>query len=520
MKQLELKRIFRCGTWLAVVAWVSTVAAVADGGTEVGSIELEPCHIDNYRQEVLCGSHRVPENRGAAEQESETGRHIEIHFAVLPAVDETADPDPLVLFAGGPGQAAMDMAPIAGAFFRPVNENRDIVLIDQRGMGRSHPLECAELEDDAVLRLSTAEQHRLAREVLTRCLDDLDADVTQYTQDVANADIHEILRGLGYTEVNLYGVSWGTRSALLYAHRYPQHVRSIVLDGALPLENRAPMHAAADADRALQALFDDCAADVRCQKAFPSLPEDFRSVLEQLGDEGLSVEWLDATTGEPQTVLLTIDSFGDALRSVLYVPELSRALPLIIHQASSGDFRALNGVFGYLSQATGGGMTVGASLTIFCSEELARMPQEAVLHEAPSAVASVPDDAMGRLGEGILNNLKNACSVWPKAPLPAIYRQDVGSDAPTLILSGEVDPITPPAWGDAMQKLLPRSQHLVAAATGHNVAPRGCAPLLIDQWIDQGTDEPVDGGCLEQLQRPSFFVDLSGPGAAKVEREQ
>lgn len=480
---------------LALSPWI----LVADGiaGT---TISLESCHIDNYREEVLCGSHTVYEDRVAG-----SGRQIEIRFAVLPAVDETAAPDPLVLFAGGPGQAAMDMAPVARLFLAAVNEDRDIVLIDQRGMGASHPLACDELDDDSALSLPMAEQHRLARELLSDCLTTLDADVTLYTQDLANEDIHEILQGLGYEQVNLYGASWGTRSALLYAHRYPEHVRTMVLDGALPLENTAPLHAAADADRALQALFDDCATDTACQKTFPELRHEFQAAVERLGDQGIEVEWMHATTGEVQSVTLTVDRFGDALRSILYVPSLSRAVPLIIRQASVGDYRALSGVFGYLSTATAGGMTIGASLTIFCSEELARIPENVAEH----------DPANGRLGEGILANLRNACSVWPKAPLPAIYGEEVSSDAPTLILSGEVDPITPPAWGDTIQKALPHSIHIVAPATGHNVAPQGCAPKLIQQWVDQGSDEEIDSSCLDDLVRPSFFVDLSGPAASE-----
>ncbi len=469
-----------------------------------------PCHVDNYRQEVLCGSHTVAEDRAAA-----SGRQITLHFAVLAAVDGAAAEDPLVIFAGGPGQSAISMVPFVRTVFRGVNERRDVVLIDQRGMGASHPLQCDEPEIDTVLSLTPEAQDRLSRELLSDCLESLDADVTLYTQDIANQDIHEILLGLGYGRVNVYGASWGTRSALLFAHRYPEQVRSMVLDGALPLGNMAPLNAGTDADRALQLLFDDCAAADACAAAFPDLPGAFDAAMERLGADGVMVESMHPSRGESRSVLWTRQRFGDALRSVLYTPDLSRLVPWIVQQVSRGDYRALDGVFGFLSTAMAEGMTVGASLTIFCSEELQRM--------GPSP--QVVGEAQQRLGRGILANISNACSVWPKAPVPAIYGEDVISEAPTLILSGELDPITPPSWGDVMQRALPRSQHLVAKATGHNVAPRGCGPELIEEWIEtawdaedpEGALDGIDGSCLDTLERPSFFVAPSGPAMQSQE---
>ena len=120
------------------------------------------------------------------------------------------------------------------AIFSEVNESRDLVLIDQRGMGSSAPLECEVPEDEAWL-LTTEQRREMTREMLTQCLAELEADVTLYTQDLANQDANQILTALGYDKVNLYGVSWGTRSALLYAHQFPQHVRTLILDGSLPI---------------------------------------------------------------------------------------------------------------------------------------------------------------------------------------------------------------------------------------------------------------------------------------------
>ncbi len=472
--------------------------ALTPTASGAGEIELKPCHISGYSQEVLCGSHTVLEDRVAA-----TGRQIEIRFAVIPAVDETAEADPLVVLPGGPGQAGMEMGRFVDLVLSEVNESRDIVLVDQRGMGSSNPLKC-DLPEEGMQELSQDELDRLTGELLTACLKELDANVTLYTQDLANQDMHEILIGLGYEQVNLYGVSWGTRTAQLYAHQYPEQVRTMVLDGSLPLRNPAPLYAGADGERALRQIFLDCAADAVCQQAFPQLEDDYQRVVSQLGEEGLKITLPDPLTGEPVSFLLTASRFGDALRGFLYSTDISRVLPLMIHRASQGDYRALIGVSSFMASSNADSMTVGAMLTIFCSEELARMDSEDVAQQKAS----------GLLGHGLLENIEKACRVWPKAPVPAIYQQTVASMAPTLILSGEVDPITPPRWGDATAESLPTSLHLIAPATGHNVGPQGCASDLIAQIIDQGHLEGLDGACLEELKRPSFFASTNGPGEA------
>ena len=478
--------------------WAAPPPGFAQDPVATPGLSLEPCHLQGYRQEVECGSLEVFENRSASE-----GRKIEIQFAVLPAIDETSEPDPVVFFAGGPGQAALDVAPFVRAIFSEVNESRDLVLIDQRGMGSSAPLECEVPEDEAWL-LTTEQRREMTREMLTQCLAELEADVTLYTQDLANQDAHQILTALGYEKVNLYGVSWGTRSALLYAHQFPQHVRTLILDGSLPIANAAPSYAAQDAERAMEALLEDCGADAHCSQAFPDLRADFDRVMERLGD-GLEISLPNPATGAPLTLLLTGQAFGDMLRSILYSAELSRLAPIIIDRAARGDFRPLMGVGGFAGAAADT-MTLGATLTIFCSEELARFTAEDLDRQK----------GPGLLGFQMVENLQTACEVWPKAPVPELYRQEIRVKAPALILSGDLDPITPPRWGERMVDHLPNSKHMVAPATGHNVGPQGCASELMRDFISSGSLDGIDGECLQEIKRPSFFVDLSGPSPGPI----
>jgi len=455
-------------------------------------LKLERCHIENYSQEVLCGSHTVFEDRVAA-----SGRTIDIKFAVVPSVTDAKELDPLVILAGGPGQGGRAMAPFVNIAFSEVHENRDIILIDQRGMGDSNSLACAEPEIN-IFTMTEDEKAEFSRDYLKKCLANLDADVTKYNQDIANQDIHEIISGLGYDQVNLYGVSWGTRSALLYANQFPEQVRTVIMDGNAPLDNRVPLFSAQDSQRAMDALFKDCKKEQACNKAFPRLEQDFYDILASFPEAGKTATVIDATTGKSEEILLSLESFTNSIFGILYIPEFSRLIPIVIEQAKENNYQTLLG----LSAAFGDpGISIGAQLSILCSEDLSRISD----FEIEQA------NTKGFIGNSFINTFKNSCSVWPKTPLPAIYSQSLKSEIPTLILSGEIDPITPPYWGDKMTEYMTNSMHLVAANTGHNVAPKGCAADLMAQFISQGNLNDIDGSCLDALKRPTFFIDASGP---------
>ncbi len=479
---------------LAMVFTLSPVMSATEGKVLIGEMELEYCHIANYSQEVLCGTHEVAEDRIIKD-----GRKLQINFAVVPSVTEAKELDPLVFFAGGPGQGALDMGAFVSMAFQEIHENRDIVLIDQRGMGSSNPLNC-EQPEDVELTLTDEQQTELMKGMLQECLTQLDADVTKYTQDLANQDIHEILLALGYDKVNLYGVSWGTRSALLYVNQFPEQVRTAIMDGVAPLENRVPLFANADAERAIQTLFKDCEDNKDCQSAFPTLKQDFYQVLKAFGENGHQVTMNDANTGDTVTFLITRNTFVNSIRNILYVPEYSRLIPIIIQQAKVKDFRALSG----LTAAFGdGGMAMGTQMSVLCSEDFSRISDKDIASETDK----------GFVGDGFINYFKTGCEVWPKAELPEIYNQTLTSDVPTLILSGAIDPVTPERWGEKMKEVMTNSIHLIAANTGHNVGPKGCAPDIMTQFVNQGHIKEIDGSCLDDLSRPSFFIDSNGPSS-------
>ncbi len=462
---------------------------------------LHACHLPNFSQEVLCGSHTVFEDRVKA-----TGRTIQINFAVIPAISEVSESDPLVILPGGPGQAAMEMGPLVNLAFREINQNRDVVLIDQRGTGSSHPLQC-ELPAPIAGEFQVGYTHEEVRNFLRKCLETLDTDATLYTQDLANQDMHEVLITLGYNPVNIYGVSWGTRAAQIYSEQFPDHVRSMILDGNVPFENKIPLFASEDAERSLQLTFASCKTDPDCHAAFPNLENNLVKAIAVLGEKGKQITMNDPTSAQKTTFTVTKNQFVTTLREILYVPEFVRLLPIILNQASTGNYKAIAGVSSFFSSQLQGTVALGASLSILCSEDLSRITDRETTAMSQS----------GFVGSAMIDAYRNQCSVWPTASVPIAYSEFEPLNIPVLLLSGQVDPVTPPRWGDIMAKRYTNSLHLVASNTGHNVAPVPCTDKLMAKFVNSASLSTLDGTCLSEVQRRSFFTSPSGPGRSSTD---
>ena len=220
---------------------------------------LQPCASDRGPTDAYCGTLSVYENPMAR-----TGRRINLNIVLLPSLASDVRPDPVVFLAGGPGQGAAQMARDVRSIFRRVLRERDVVLVDQRGTGKSNPLNCTS-ENNSLRELTESEDVALER--LRRCFEGLDADVRLYTTTIAMDDLDEVRAHLGYDRINLYGGSYGTRAALVYLRRHGDRVRSVILDGVSPPDMRIPLFAARDAQRSLDKLLADCELDDQCRSA-------------------------------------------------------------------------------------------------------------------------------------------------------------------------------------------------------------------------------------------------------------
>jgi pimeloyl-ACP methyl ester carboxylesterase len=472
-------------------------AACVPAGAPLVSTKLHPCASTEGPTDGYCGSLDVYEDRDAG-----SGRTIRLAIVVLPSVSSDVHADPLVFLAGGPGQAAAQMASLVQPMFRKVQRTRDIVLVDQRGTGKSNPLNCR-AGGDSLHDLVASDDSAL--EELRKCLARLPGDPRFYTTNIAMDDLDDVRAHLGYERVNLYGGSYGTRAALVYLRRHPERVRSIVLDGVAPMDMRLPMYAARDAQRALDKLFDDCHRDAACRAAYPRLPERTRELLARLDARPPRVKMAHPRTGVTEEIEVTSKVVASIMFSALYSPLTASILPSLIERAEHDDFQGLLAL-AFAGESATNGMSLGMQLSVLCSEDSPRY-----------AKADIARAAEGTLfGTRLLTGQVAACEFWPKGAVEASYYAPVVSSVPALVLSGELDPVTPPTWGLEVVKHLRNGRHVVMPGTGHGVAATACGNGLVTRFIEDGDARALDAGCAKSVHRPGFFLTPAGPEPARV----
>ena len=454
----------------------------------IAPFPLEPCHLDGLAEEVRCGVHEVFEDRV-----SKSGRRLQIQVAVLPALRRLVDADPLFLFAGGPGQGARGLAGAAARYFKQVRRSRDIVLIDLRGTGGSAPLSCPDAGDDLSLTLDEVTAQ------VRQCRDALIADARFYTHEESLADVDDIRARLGYRTINLWGGSWGTRAALLYAVRYPDATRTVVLDGAVPLDLDFPRTASADAHAALARLGDDCPRDPACARAFPNAAAVLARLQDDLSGGSVTTTIRHPRSGDLVTVRLQGNLLTEIIRGALYVPRDAAATLQLISHAVDGDYAPLAAQYLRTASWSVDDMALGATYSILCSEDL---PRTAGMDFAAAAQGSF-------FGTAYPDGWRARCRDW-SAGRALQTTSNPHSNAPALILSGGHDPVTPPRTGDAMARHFASNWHIVVPGAAHNTSFSGCVPDLIARFIAQGSGADLDSACVNRVVWPAAVTSTAG----------
>lgn len=434
------------------------------------------CLVPGVTREARCLTVEVPENPDVPD-----GRKLEVHAAVVPATGIRPLRDAVFVFAGGPGQAATDVAGGVMSLFAGLEARRDIVFVDQRGTGSSGPLRCPESDDGRRPLAESFDDELIARR-LTDCrerLSDAGVDLAQYATWIAVRDVEAVRRKLGYGPVNLWGASYGTRAALEYARQFPEAVRTMVLDGVAPARRPLPVALAFDTDLVLEQVL---------QRADGGLT----GVLEQLlaVDAGV-VSVVDPFFGDRVEVPLTRARRVGLIRGPLYAPMLAASLPVALARAGQGDWSPLIGLQAGLG---GGRLFEGMHFSVLCAEDVPRITEA-----DRTSVAST------RAGSTFIDDYERSCRGWPTRAVPPEFFSAPRFTAPVLVLSGGADPATPPRNADDVVRELPHARHLVAPNLGHGVSLMGCAPVLISRFVSEGSAEGLDGGCLAQLPAPTRF---------------
>jgi pimeloyl-ACP methyl ester carboxylesterase len=421
------------------------------------------------------------------------GRHITLRIAKVAARAAKPLPDPILFLAGGPGQAATESYPAIAGALRELQSERDVFLIDQRGTWGSHPLPCTipELGEPEAAELELDDLVQLARD----CLGALDADVAHYTTRDYLLDLEVVRQQFGIPQWNLIGGSYGTRVALSYLAAQPDSIRTVVLDGVVPQQAALGQEHGANLDRALAAQFARCAADAACGETFGDPAETLAELRARYRAAPVRTAVADPHTNTPTPVTLNHELLAGVVRFYAYQPETISLLPLLLQQAMNDDPAPLLAQAQMLERVAEQ-MAYGMQLSVICSEDVPWF------HDDPS------DQSL--IGPLMISILRAQCAVWPVPPAPESFKEPVRSDHPVLLLSGEFDPVTPPAFAEQTLATLSRGRHLVAPGMGHIVINRGCMAQLVTSFVNAADAEALDASCLKTLGPMPFFLDFTG----------
>ena len=477
----------------------ATAAAEPAPPRMFGRIAFAPCTLAPASGaegvEAQCGSWSVPENPAAP-----NGRRIPLHIAWVPAGDDgQTEPDPVFMLAGGPGQSATDTFPQVAPAFREILKKRHVILVDQRGTGQSNPLACKEDEDTDQADGNAGDDAAQARDMAARCRDALakKADLRFYTTTDAVRDLDEVRAALGVAQVDLVGISYGTRVAQQYAMRHPRQTRAVVLDSVAPNSLIFGNEFARNLEQALDLQFGRCGQVPACAKALGSPRSRLDALMAKLRSDPPVVRYRDAKTGEFHEDTLRPEHVAGLTRLFAYSPLAASVLPLQLKEASEGRYETLMAMARMLRGTMTEQMAMGMQLSVVCSEDAAGFQAD------PSA-----EDTL--LGNAFATELGAQCAVWPHGAMPADFHRPLTGNVPVLAIEGEFDPVTPPRYGEEVVRHLSNARMLIARGQGHNVIGAGCMPKLVARFLDTRDARGLDAECLSTLPYTPPFTSFNG----------
>jgi pimeloyl-ACP methyl ester carboxylesterase len=475
---------------------------------------LPPGQVDG--KTVECGYLTVPENRSGSTSASSPIRTIRLAVAIFHPSDGAAEPDPIIYLMGGPGASALEFLYLSfNVIYAPIlAAQRDLIFFDQRGVGLSQPaLDCnqawelsLELLDNEMdgKPVSDGEAKVLFHEAYKTCAQELQvvADLTTYNSVSSAADVNDLRIALGYEQINLWGGSYGTRLALGILRDYPKSVRSVVLDSVYPPDVDLNLGTPANLERALTLLFQACRDDPACNTAYPNLRQVFFATAAQLEAAPVASRITDPFTGETHPILMDGDALFGLIFQLLYDTEALPVVPQLIYEANQGNFGTINRIFGALigqSKIS----SRGAFFSVQCNEELAFSSWEklqAVLVDYPDTAPYLQKGILGEAGYDV-------CAFWGASQASPNENKPVSSDIPALVMQGEHDPITPPAWGQQAAETLKNSYFFLFPDVGHGVMGTACGREMTAAFFQNPLKAPQND-CIAKMGGIDFSVPV------------
>jgi pimeloyl-ACP methyl ester carboxylesterase len=439
--------------------------------------------------------------------------------AILHPVGGASEPDPIFYLEGGPGASTLDLLHDAyDLWYAPVfPAHRDLILFDQRGVGSSQPaLDCPEVDEvslelldhelDGKL-LTDQEMNQLVVESYLSCWQKLSevADLQAYNTVASAADVNDLRLALGYDQINLWSVSYGTRLALGVMRDYPEGLRSVVLDSTTPPDLDLNIEEPANLERSLELLFEDCAADPACTTDFPNLRQVFFETVDRLNQNPAETILTNSVAGKRYPARLGGNDLMALVYQLLGDTQALPVLPWLIYQASQDRLDTINQIRGAIL-AQSPVWSMGMNRSVWCNEEVSFSS----LEQFQANLASYPELA-GLFRSSYDGEIDyQECAIWDSGKAAPAENEPVTSDVPALILSGEYDPYTPPAWGQHAAETLKNSHFYVYPDVGHVPSwEEGCPRDMMIAFILDPASAPDDACIGAGPIEMTLFTDRS-----------
>lgn len=445
-----------------------------------------------------CGFLIVPENRTDANTEM-----IRLHVAIFRSPNPA--PDPIIQLAGGPGSHGTNLISYHFATGAArLLDDRDLIFFDQRGTGESEPsLTCPERDDISGQLLESDlpidRQNQLEIDAYLACRDRLlsrGINLASYNSAASAADVNDLRIALGYDQINLYGVSYGTRLALTIMRDYPHIIRSAILDSVYPPEQNLYVPLAANAERSFDAMFSACASDPDCAATYPDLESTFYQTVDSLNASPVRVSVNNPNDGLTYDALLTGDLLVDIVFVTMYRPDVMVNVPQLIADIRSSYYSPFlqRRLALYFDRTSSRGMTV----SVQCHEEIP--------FSTYGELAAAGESAQPQVAHNYVLEMKmfyDLCPLWGAGLGAPFENEPVRSSIPTLIFAGRFDPITPPEWGLSVSEALDNA-YFFEFPVGHWSMRSSLCPVQIAAAFVNDPATPPDGSCALSIPEPDF----------------
>ena len=461
---------------------------------------LKDCSDIRNRGKIEFGFLNVPENRQAP-----NSRLLKLAVVILRAKSPYPKPDPIIYLNGGPG--AKTLASINLYKNHYLRQDRDIILLDFRGIGYSEPSICPNLSykifEFLAQDLNPEQEIKQKNTLYQDCLNDIKAqgiDLSAYNTASIATDVRDLCKALGYQSWNLYGISHGTRVALALMRDYPEGIRSVILDSSAPQGLQTLTEIIPNFERTLNLIFENCENDTQCAVSFPELKNDFYTTLQNLEKEPIKLSMPGIYPHSPKEFYVNAQDFAIILHQVLYGKTGYSSVPWLIKAFKEKNEAVLSNLFAGLPEQL---YRVNWGMQMLVNHYDLSHYQSRTSYQQKASNFPLIQDKLSFF-ESDLEVFKH----WKIAYDFENANTPVKSDIPTLILAGEMDPVTPPKNGKFTQKYLSNSYFFEIPFNGHGVSVADlCAKSITEQFIATPSQKPLSE-CLASVPSIKFQTEV------------